>query len=414
MTGRVVLVGGGPGAPDLITVRGLDRLLEADVVVVDRLAPTGLLDRLGPHVEIVDASRTPTGRLLSREEIDAALVDRAREGKVVVRLQGGDPFVFAHGFEEVQACLDAGVPVEVVPGVTSAVAVPGLAAFPLTALGGARGFTVVSGNKSPDDPACGVDWPAVARTGTTLVVLMGTRHLAAITARLIEEGIPADTAAVCVADASLPTERTVRAPLADLARDVAEAGLANPAVVVVSAPARSVARRTLVLGGSRSGKSAFAESLLRDEPAVDYIATTPARADDPEWAERVARHRARRDARWGTVETLDIAGALRTTMPSMIDSVTTWLAATMDGCGSWEGGSAAARQLAGRVDEFVDAFAASAGRVVAVSDEVGSGIVPETRSGRLFRDALGELNQRLAAAADDVWFVTAGLPRRLK
>ena len=175
-----------------------------------------------------------------------------------------------------------------------------------------------------------------------------------------------------------------------------------------------VARRTLVLGGSRSGKSAFAESLLRDEPAVDYIATTPARADDAEWAERVARHRARRDARWGTVETLDIAGALRTTMPSMIDSVTTWLAATMDGCGSWEGGAAASQQLADRVDEFVGAFAASAGRVVAVSDEVGSGVVPETRSGRLFRDALGELNQRLAATADDVWFVTAGLPRRLK
>jgi len=150
--GRVVLVGGGPGADDLITVRGLDRLLSADVVITDRLAPVGLLGRLSPDVEVIDAARLPGRATLTYDQITGLMIERARAGKTVVRLKGGDPFVFAHGAQEVESCTAAGIPVEVVPGVTSATAAPVLAGVPLTSTDGAAGFTVVSGHLHPDDP----------------------------------------------------------------------------------------------------------------------------------------------------------------------------------------------------------------------------------------------------------------------
>jgi adenosylcobinamide kinase / adenosylcobinamide-phosphate guanylyltransferase len=171
--------------------------------------------------------------------------------------------------------------------------------------------------------------------------------------------------------------------------------------------------RVLVLGGSRSGKSAFAESLLADRPEVTYLATSTGAADDPEWAERVAAHRARRPAGWRTVETtapsdLLVRGAV------LVDSVTTWVAALMDETGVWADEPGADQRLAARCDALVNAWAMTPAHVVAVSDEVGLGVVPETRSGRLFRDTLGEVNQRLAGTADEVWFVVAGLPQRLR
>jgi len=233
VTGRVVLVGGGPGAEDLISVRGLDRLMAADVVIADRLAPVALLGRLGPHVEIIDAGRAPGRPTLSHEEITGLMVARARAGKVVVRLKGGDPFVFAHGAQEVRCCAAAHIPVEVVPGVSSATAAAALAGVPLTSTEGAAGFCVVSGHRDPDDPACRVDWPALSRSGMNLVILMGMRHLPAIVARLIWEGIAPDTAATCVADASLPMQRVVHARIEDLPAEVAAAGLANPATVII-------------------------------------------------------------------------------------------------------------------------------------------------------------------------------------
>ena len=168
MTGRVVLIGGGPGDPDLITVRGLDRLLAADVVIAARLGPVSLLDRLRAEVEIVDASRSPGRRTLTYDEIVAIMIDRARDGKNVVRLKGGDPFIFAHGAQEVRSCTEAGIPVEVVPGVTSATAAPALAGVALTSTVGAVGFTVVSGHLDPDDYANRLDWGAVARSGTSV------------------------------------------------------------------------------------------------------------------------------------------------------------------------------------------------------------------------------------------------------
>lgn len=238
--GRVILVGGGPGDPDLITVRGLDRLMSADVVIADRLGPVSLLDRLRPEVEIIDASRSPGRRTMTYDQIAGTMIDRARAGKIVVRLKGGDPFVFAHGAEEMQSCIDACVPVEVVPGITSSVAGPALAGVPLTATGGALGFTVVSGHLEPADPANRLDWTAIARSRTTIVVLMGMRNLAAIAERLIADGLPVDTDARCIADASLPTQQMVQAPLAKFAAAVQDSGLGNPAVIVIQAAGASL------------------------------------------------------------------------------------------------------------------------------------------------------------------------------
>lgn len=171
----------------------------------------------------------------------------------------------------------------------------------------------------------------------------------------------------------------------------------------------------LVLGGARSGKSAHAEGLLAGEPTVDYLATAPTYPDDPDWADRVARHQARRPGHWRTVETQDVAGELaRPGAPVLLDSVTAWLAATMDVVGMWREAPGAAAGLGVAVDAVVDAWARTPRRVVAVSDEVGLGVVPESAAGRLFRDTLGLLNQGLAAAADEVVLVVAGLPLRLK
>jgi adenosylcobinamide kinase / adenosylcobinamide-phosphate guanylyltransferase len=171
--------------------------------------------------------------------------------------------------------------------------------------------------------------------------------------------------------------------------------------------------RVLVLGGSRSGKSAFAESLLADTDDVTYVATSAAAPDDTEWSARVAAHRARRPAAWSTLETTAPSDLLRRGT-LLVDSVTTWVAALMDETGIWTDDPGAEQRLAARCDALVNAWAMTPGHVVAVSDEVGLGVVPETRAGRLFRDTLGEVNQRLAGTADEVWFVLAGLPQRLR
>ncbi len=233
VTGRVILVGGGPGAEDLITVRGLDRLMAADVVITDRLAPVGLLARLGPDVEIIDAAHLPGRPTLTYEQIIGVMIDRALAGLTVVRLKGGDPFVFAHGAQEVEACAAAGIPVEVVPGVTSATAAAALAGIPLTNSDGAAGFTVVSGHQHPNDPTCRIDWTALARSGTNLVILMGMRQLAPIIDRLIADGVAPHAPAACVANAGLSSQRVVRAVLSELPGAINAAELTNPATVII-------------------------------------------------------------------------------------------------------------------------------------------------------------------------------------
>ncbi|MEU4792915.1 uroporphyrinogen-III C-methyltransferase [Micromonospora tulbaghiae] len=231
--GRVALVGAGPGDPELITVKGWRLLTEAEVVVADRLVPGLLLDELRPDVELVDASKIPYGPSRAQEEINRILVDRARAGKVVVRLKGGDPYVFGRGGEELLACAEAGVPVTVVPGVTSAIAVPEVAGVPVTHRGVAHEFTVVSGHLAPDAPASLVRWDALAGLRGTLVILMGLKNLAAIAATLIAHGKPAETPAAVIQEGTTAAQRTLRSTLGTVAADVEAAALRPPAIVVV-------------------------------------------------------------------------------------------------------------------------------------------------------------------------------------
>ncbi|HZB19320.1 MAG TPA: uroporphyrinogen-III C-methyltransferase [Blastococcus sp.] len=233
--GSVVLVGGGPGDPGLITVRGRQAVAHADVVIADHLAPLTLLESLPTSVEVIDASKLPRGRSMAQEQINALLVEHALAGKRVVRLKGGDPFVFGRGMEELEACVAAGVPVEVVPGVTSAISVPALAGIPVTHRGLTHEFVVVSGHLPPGHPQSLVDWTAIARLRGTVVVLMGVDTAPAIAAALLEHGRPADTPVAVVADGSTPTQRAVRTTLADLARVVVDEGIRPPAVWVVGA-----------------------------------------------------------------------------------------------------------------------------------------------------------------------------------
>jgi uroporphyrin-III C-methyltransferase/precorrin-2 dehydrogenase/sirohydrochlorin ferrochelatase len=231
--GRVSIVGGGPGDPGLITVTGLRRLREADVVVADRLAPLALLEQLAPGVQVVDAAKVPGGPAMRQDHINQALVEHARAGRAVVRLKGGDPFVFGRGREEVEACLTAGVPVEVVPGVTSAISVPAAAGIPVTHRGVSQGFCVLAGHVRPGDSRSSVDWVALARSGMTLVLLMSIDHLAEIADTLISAGLGGGTPGAVVSDGWSRQQRVVTAPLRDLADAVRAAGVTNPAVVVI-------------------------------------------------------------------------------------------------------------------------------------------------------------------------------------
>jgi uroporphyrin-III C-methyltransferase/precorrin-2 dehydrogenase/sirohydrochlorin ferrochelatase len=235
--GRVTLVGGGPGDPELITLRGHRALTEADVVVVDHLAPQSLLASLPPEVEVVDAAKLPRGRAMAQERINALLVEHALAGRRVARLKGGDPFVFGRGMEEVQACADAGIPVEVVPGVTSAVSVPALAGIPVTHRGLTHEFVVVSGHVPPGHPDSLVDWSAIGRLRGTVVVLMGVETAPAVAAALVEHGRTPDTPVAIVTDGSTVHQRTVRTTLAGLPCAMSEHGVRPPAVWVVGAVA---------------------------------------------------------------------------------------------------------------------------------------------------------------------------------
>jgi uroporphyrin-III C-methyltransferase/precorrin-2 dehydrogenase/sirohydrochlorin ferrochelatase len=232
-TGEVVLVGGGPGDPELITVRGRRLLARADVVVVDRLAPRELLDELPPHVEVVDAAKIPYGRAASQDVINKTLIEHAKAGRFVVRLKGGDPYVFGRGFEEVLACAAAGVPVTMVPGVTSAFAVPAVADVPVTHRGVAHEVVVVSGHVGPDDPRSLVDWSALAKLRGTLVLLMAVERIGAFADALLAGGRPAGTPAAVIADGTMRTQRTLRSTLDKVAYDIATEQIRPPAIIVI-------------------------------------------------------------------------------------------------------------------------------------------------------------------------------------
>ena len=231
--GGVALVGGGPGDPELITVRGRRLLAYADVVVADRLAPPELLAELAPHVEVIDASKIPYGRAMAQEAINDVLIERARAGRFVVRLKGGDPFVFARGYEEVIACAEAGIPVTVVPGVSSAIAVPALVGVPVTHRGVNHEFVVVSGHLSPDDPESLVNWDALAQLSGTLVLLMAVERIELFADVLMNGGRAPETPVLVVQHGSTAAERVLRAQLCDVAQRIREDGIRPPAIIVI-------------------------------------------------------------------------------------------------------------------------------------------------------------------------------------
>ncbi|MEY9963850.1 uroporphyrin-III C-methyltransferase/precorrin-2 dehydrogenase/sirohydrochlorin ferrochelatase [Streptacidiphilus sp. MAP12-16] len=232
-TAGVALVGGGPGDPDLITVRGRRLLAEADVVVADRLAPRELLDELPPHVEVIDAAKIPYGRFMAQEAINNALIEHARAGKFVVRLKGGDPYVFGRGMEELIACTEAGVPVIVVPGISSSISVPAAAGIPVTHRGVTHEFSVISGHVAPEDPRSLVDWDAAAKMRGTLVLLMAVERIGAIAAALIAGGRSPETPVAVVQEGTTAAQRRVDATLATVAVVVEAEQIRPPAVVVI-------------------------------------------------------------------------------------------------------------------------------------------------------------------------------------
>ncbi|CEI25542.1 CobA Uroporphyrinogen III methyltransferase [Propionibacterium freudenreichii] len=233
LPGTVTLVGAGPGDPELVTVAGLRAVQQAEVILYDRLAPQDLLSEASDDAELVPVGKIPRGHYVPQEEINQLLVAHAREGCKVVRLKGGDSFVFGRGGEEWQACAEAGIPVRVIPGVSSATAGPALAGIPLTHRHLVQGFTVVSGHVSPSDERSEVPWRQLAKDRLTLVILMGVAHMRDIAPELMAGGLPADTPVRVVSNASLASQESWRTTLGDAVADMDAHHVRPPALVVV-------------------------------------------------------------------------------------------------------------------------------------------------------------------------------------
>jgi uroporphyrinogen III methyltransferase / synthase len=261
----VYLVGAGPGDPGLLTVKAAEVLRRADVVLYDRLSVASLLDLAPPEAERISVGKTPDGDSVEQDEINRLLVEHGRTAGVVVRLKGGDPFVFARGGEEAAALAEAGIAFEVIPGITSAVAVPAYAGVPVTMRGLATSFTVVTGHEDPW-AATETDWEAVARVGGTIVVLMGVATRGAIAERLIAGGLDPSTPVAAVRWGTRPEQHTTRTTLAELAT----VPLQSPATIVIGAVAgldlawferRPLFGRRVVVTRSREQASSLVERL---------------------------------------------------------------------------------------------------------------------------------------------------------
>ena len=231
--GKVFLVGAGPGDPGLITVKGLQCISSADVVVFDRLVDRRLLEHASPMAELVDVGKVPGEGGARQAKINELLVANAAEGKMVVRLKGGDPFVFGRGGEEAEVLHTADLPFEVIPGVTSAIAAPAYAGIPLTHRGVASSFTVVTGSESPDKSSSSVSWESLAKLDGTLVVLMGWENLAKIVEVLVCSGRPIETPIALVQWGTEPMQKTVVGTLSDIVSNAEDSGLAPPVVAVI-------------------------------------------------------------------------------------------------------------------------------------------------------------------------------------
>ncbi len=231
--GKVYLVGAGPGDPDLITRKGFRLLRRADVVIYDRLIPKQLLEETKPDAELIDAGKAPSRHRLGQDKINAILVDRARKGRAVLRLKGGDPFVFGRGAEEALACRQQGIPFEIVPGVSSVTAVPAYAGIPISHRQVSSGFTVITGHEDPAKPESSINYQALAQIGGTIVILMGVNRLPAITKQLQRHGAKPQTPAAVIEWGATPRQRTLVGSLGTIA-DIAQAhDIKPPAITVI-------------------------------------------------------------------------------------------------------------------------------------------------------------------------------------
>jgi uroporphyrinogen III methyltransferase/synthase len=271
--GIVYLVGAGPGDPGLMTRRALELIGEADAILYDRLIPPGALEGARNGVELVYVGKEPGRAAMEQKQINELLVELARGGKAVVRLKGGDPFVFGRGGEEARALAEAGVPFEIVPGVTAGVAAPAYAGIPVTDRDGASAVAFVTGHEDPDKPESALDWEALARFPGTLVLYMGVKNLRAIVERLTAAGRDPAEAAAVIARGTLPGQRAVTAPLGDIASRAEEAGIGPPAITVV---------------GPVAGSSETLSWLERRPLHGEVVAVTRARAPGSELAARLA------------------------------------------------------------------------------------------------------------------------------
>jgi uroporphyrinogen III methyltransferase/synthase len=272
MTGIVYLVGAGPGDPGLVTVRAVELIASADVILYDRLIPREALDHASPEAELVYVGKQGGGPQMPQGDIGRLLVEHARAGRRVVRLKGGDPFVFGRGGEEALVLREAGIPFEVVPGVTAGVAAPAYAGIPVTHRDAASGVAFVTGHEDPAKDGPAIDWAALARFPGTLVFYMGIRALPRIAEQLTAQGRPGSEPAAVIERGTLPDQRTLRATLADIAEQAAEENIRAPAIALVGPvaalrddlawlEARPLHGRTVAVTRARAQASALAARL---------------------------------------------------------------------------------------------------------------------------------------------------------
>lgn len=233
--GKVYLVGAGPGDPGLITVKGLHAIRRADVILYDRLIPMALLEDARNDAELIDVGKLPLKHRVRQEDINALIIDRAKRGLMVVRLKGGDPFVFGRGGEEALACAAEHIPFEIVPGISSAIAVPAYAGVPVTHRNISTSFVVFTGHEDPSKPENSVDYAALAKTAAsgTLVALMGVSHLPQIIDKLVAAGLPVSTPALCIEWGTTERQRTVEGTLENIVACCQAQHIESPAITVI-------------------------------------------------------------------------------------------------------------------------------------------------------------------------------------
>jgi uroporphyrinogen III methyltransferase/synthase len=257
MTGRVFLVGAGPGDPGLLTLRAAELLATADFVAIDALVSKEIAALIPSSAEVVYVGKRSSNHAVPQSEINQLLIEHAQDGKRVVRLKGGDPFVFGRGGEEAEELMDAGIPMEIVPGISSSIAGPAYAGIPVTHRDYATSVTLVTGHESDD--STGINWPALAQLDGTIVFMMGFANLPLITRRLIEHGMPRERSVAVISNATRPNQHTVTGTLDTIVAITSRAHMATPALIVVG----EVVRLHEILNWFESRREAHAVLVAR-------------------------------------------------------------------------------------------------------------------------------------------------------